>query len=322
VGTEIAANEDGGAFLAAAANRKEVAGFFSQLLMFTNRSMVQQSRDLMWFFTDLVLVLVAGFFLGLVFSKSEYLPPLPAQIINQSLSGFGNSPPSSLREFFNRPVDDPIISEASLTCMAIGMTGVTAALRVFGDEQIVYWREASAGMSTTAYFLAKNITHILFIVLSPLLYLAPFLTFVSARAPLMVYYQICVILQFTTTGLGYLISIVAPPGLAQLAGVVIVLVFSMFGGARPTLVEIQKMFPLLHAMPYLSYIRWGQEALYLNEIREWNKVQGVNVDASLALFGYRFDNYETCVWVCLGYGVLFRVLALIAMTVMNRHQKQ
>lgn len=308
-----------GAILASQAQKKEIAGFFAQLWHFTTRSFVQLSRDVIWFFTDLMLVFVAGFFLGLVFSESTYQPPLPQQIVNRSLSGFGATPPPLLSEFFARPVDDPIISEASLTCMAIGMTGVTAALRVFGNEQIVYWREASAGMSTSAYFLAKNISHIFFILLSPLLYLAPFLTFVSARASFLSYYRVLVVLQFATTGLGYLVSIVVPGGLAQLAGVVVVLVFSMFGGSRPTLVQIKSMFVLLQAMPYASYIRWAQEALYLEEIREWGQV--VNIQPSLNLFDYHLDDYQLCMVLTLVFGVIFRVLALVAMTTLHRDQK-
>ena len=308
-----------GAILASQAQKKEIAGFFAQLWHFTTRSFVQLSRDVIWFFTDLMLVFVAGFFLGLVFSESTYQPPLPQQIVNRSLSGFGSTPPPLLSEFFARPVDDPIISEASLTCMAIGMTGVTAALRVFGNEQIVYWREASAGMSTSAYFLAKNISHIFFILLSPLLYLAPFLTFVSARASFLAYYRVIVVLQFATTGLGYLVSIVVPGGLAQLAGVVVVLVFSMFGGSRPTLVQIKSMFVLLQVMPYASYIRWAQEALYLEEIREWGEV--VNIQPSLNLFDYHLDDYELCMILTLVFGVVFRCLALIAMVALHRDQK-
>jgi ABC-type multidrug transport system ATPase subunit len=307
--------------LAAQAGKKSMPNPLVQLYYFCDRSMIQLSRDLAWFFTDLILVLVAGFFLGLVFCNSKYMPPLPVQIVNQSLVGFNGNAPSSLREFFNRPIDDPIISEASLTCMAIGMTGITAALRVFGGEQIVYWREASAGMSTVSYFLAKNITHLLFVVLSPLLYLTPFLTFVSARAPLWEYYWICVLLQFTTTGLGYLISLVVPSGLAQLAGVVTVLVFSMFGGARPTLPEISQMFPLLQAMPMISYIRWGQEALYLTEIRQWGEIQGVNIQPSLDLFGYNLNDFDLCVILVVVFGIAFRVFALGAMLVLNRDQK-
>jgi hypothetical protein len=242
--------------------------------------------------------------------------------VNKSLAAFGMNPPPGLVQFFNQPIDDPIISEASLTCMAIGMTGVTAALRVFGNEQLVYWREASAGMSTTAYFLAKNVTHLLFVILSPLVYLGPFLTFVSARAPFLAYYRVLVLTQFTTVGLGYLVSIVTPSSLAQLAGVVSVLVFAMFGGSRPTLVEIQSMFVLLQAMPYASYVRWAQEALYVVEISEWAKVKGLSIEPSLELFDYRLDDYNKCMVVVLLFGVIFRVLALAAMLVLHRDQKQ
>ncbi|CUG89279.1 ABC transporter, putative [Bodo saltans] len=308
--------------LAEQAKKKEIAGFWKQLQLFTKRSFVQLSRDLVWFFTDLMLVFVSGFFLGLVFSTSVYQPPLPEQIVNRSMSAFGNSPPPMLSEFFARPVDDPIISIASLTCMAVGMTGVTAALRVFGNEQIVYWREASAGMSTTAYFLAKNLTHLLFIFISPMMYLAPFRTFVATRASILAYYRVLVLIQFATTGLGYLISIVVPGALAQLGGVVAVLVFAMFGGSRPTLVEIKQMFVLLQAMPYASYIRWGQEALYLEEITMWNDIQGVNINPSLALFDYHLDDYKHCMMLTFVFGVFFRVLALVGMHALNRDQKR
>ena len=313
--------EVSGAQLAAMASKKGMPNVIQQLVFFTQRSFVQLSRDLLWFFTDLMLVLVAGFFLGLVFSESQYRPPLPQQIVNKSMSAFGNTPPPGLASFFDRPIDDPIISEASLTCMAIGMTGVTAALRVFGNEQIVYWREASAGMSTASYFFAKNITHLLFIILSPLLYLGPFLTFVSARASFIAYYRVLVLTQFTTVGLGYLISIVSPSGLAQLAGVVVVLVFSMFGGSRPTLVEIKSMFVLLQAMPYVSYIRWAQEALYIEEISEWAKIQGISIEPSLQLFDYHLDDYNMCMYATFIFGVVFRLLALLAMYAMHRDQK-
>ena len=65
------------------------------------------------------------------------------------------------------------------------MTAVMAALRTFGGPQkVVYWREASWGLSTPAYFLAKNVTHLPFILLAPLVYLNVFLLFVTTRASL------------------------------------------------------------------------------------------------------------------------------------------
>ena len=247
------------------AQAKQLANFPTQLWYFVLRSMTQISRDLLWFFTDLILTLISGFFLGLI-------PRHPAAIS--------------------------------------------------GNEQIVYWRESSAGMSGVAYFLAKNITHLVFIVLSPLLYLGPYLTFVSTRGTFLEYYTCIVVLQFATTGLGYLISIACPAGLSQLAGVVVVLVFSMFGGARPTLIEIKSTFPPLRIMPYISYIRWGQEALYVAELSHLATIQGIDINPSLRLLDYQLDHYTMCLVYTLLFGVGFRLIALGAMLFLHRDQKR
>lgn len=74
-------------------------------------------------------------------------------------------------------------------------------------------------------------------------------------------------------------------------------------------------------MPYMSYVRWGQEALYLAEIEEWSHIQGIDVKPSLELFDYHLSDYNFCMGMTILFGVLFRVLALIAMLVMHRDQK-
>jgi len=136
------------------------------------------------------------------------------------------------------------------------------------------------------------------------------------------YYTCIVVLQFATTGLGYLISIVCPGGLSQLAGLVVVLVFSMFGGARPTLIEIKAMFPLLRIMPYISYIRWEQEALYVAELSHWATIQGIDINPSLRLLDYQLDHYTMCLVCTLLFGIGFRIIALAAMLIMHRDQKR
>ncbi len=39
-------------------------------------------------------------------------------------------------------------------------------MRTFGAEKTVYWREASSGINTVAYFLAKNIIDLPFILIN------------------------------------------------------------------------------------------------------------------------------------------------------------
>jgi hypothetical protein len=40
-------------------------------------------------------------------------------------------------------IKDQILNRGSMTCIAMGLTGVASMIRVFGEERIQYWREAS-----------------------------------------------------------------------------------------------------------------------------------------------------------------------------------
>eukprot|EP01006_Ploeotia_vitrea_P007286 TRINITY_DN1660_c0_g1_i1.p1 TRINITY_DN1660_c0_g1~~TRINITY_DN1660_c0_g1_i1.p1 ORF type:complete len:705 (+),score=75.15 TRINITY_DN1660_c0_g1_i1:130-2115(+) len=304
------------------AKARRNAPFYYQLYLFFMRSLRQMSRAMSANFMDLVLVLIAGLFLGLVFSKQEYIPPLNPVLVDRMLKGIEGPTKDSLTTYLTKPVDDPIISEASLSCMAIGMTGVMASLRVFGNDKFTYWREAGYGLSTLAYFLAKNVAHLIFVFLSPAVYLSIFTTLVTPRGSLAGFYLVLLTVQFSTVGLGYVISIVLPGSLTQLCGVVTVLVLSMFAGARPTLVEIKSMWAPLQALPYLSYIRYAQEAWYLVEIKPWSELQAVNVTTGMELFDYHFKDETLCFWITIAYGVGFRIVAYFALVFMHREQKQ
>lgn len=63
---------------------------------------------------------------------------------------------SSLQELCKLPIDDPIGTIASLSCLSLSLTAVASSLRVFGSERVVFWRESSAGTNTLAYFLGKG----------------------------------------------------------------------------------------------------------------------------------------------------------------------
>ncbi len=57
-------------------------------------------------------------------------------------------------------IKDQILNRGSMTCIAIGLTGVASMMRVFGEERIPYWREASGlpNYHTVAYFFAKDLS--------------------------------------------------------------------------------------------------------------------------------------------------------------------
>jgi len=114
--------------------------------------------------------------------------PLPPSVIKTC--------PGELKELCKLPQFDPIVGQASLTCLALALAGVASSLRVFGTEKVVFRRETITGTSTEvchspdsaccrlvfgclmlcgakqAYFLGKNVAHIPTILLAPLMFLA------------------------------------------------------------------------------------------------------------------------------------------------------
>eukprot|EP00003_Mantamonas_plastica_P030396 TRINITY_DN752_c2_g1_i1.p1 TRINITY_DN752_c2_g1~~TRINITY_DN752_c2_g1_i1.p1 ORF type:complete len:202 (+),score=48.80 TRINITY_DN752_c2_g1_i1:2-607(+) len=201
----------------------------------------------------------------------------------------------------------------------MGLTAVASSLRVFGNERVVFWRENSSGANALAYFLGKNIAQFPRIALVPLVFLSSYYTLVSPRGYLSDYYLVFLLLQFTAEAFGYLISIVVAPNRSQLAGVVIILVNQMFSGARPTLPELKNMFFPMPYIPYVSYIRWGQEAIYLNEMKRY---MYYNVQSGMDIFGYKWEQYPICMILVPAIGIIIRILAYIALELKDKSKRK
>jgi len=262
---------------------------------------------------DLILVCLAGVFLGIVFNNSYYIGPPQASVC-------GSMPIPVLVQRCLLPINDPIGTIASLCCLSLSLTAVASSLRVFGAERVVFWRESSAGVNTLAYFLGKDIAQLPSMLLSPLLFLTLFYSIVAPRSPFLSLYIVLLLIQFTAVSLGYLVSIVVHPGVAQLSGVVAVLVCMMFSGARPTLGELKAMpFPLPY-MPYGSYLRWAQEAFYITEVKRYASVY--DVDTGLSILSYSADNYLLDMMMVLSLGVFFRIVAFVALQLMHRDKRK
>ena len=125
-----------------------------------------------------------------------------------------------------------------------------------------YWREAS-GLSqpwhTIGYFIGKDLSMLPHMFLAPLIFNIVYLSVTTPRGSFATYYWVmlglCTSLlavvsvrrlgdvcecgdgaaDYTATAFGYIVSIAAPPSLAQLMGVVAVFGCAMFAGGMPTL---------------------------------------------------------------------------------------
>ena len=156
--------------------------------------------------------------------------------------------------------------------LALGLTTSLASLRVFGNELLVFWREAAPGggmnLSKIAYFLAKNVIEIPRLMLLTAGLLSTFYSITSPRGSFMDYFYILFAGSWTCAGLAYLVSVVIEPKSAQLATVCIILVLFTSGGMEPGLQAIKATGDVPYALTWLSYVRWTSECIYTTETRQ------------------------------------------------------
>ena len=103
------------------------------------------------------------------FDDPWYVSPLPIEEIEAA--GCNPTMASSAQTCFLAS-QDQILSRGSMSCIAMGLTAVASSIRVFGNERVVYLREASSlpqPYHSIAYFLAKDLSYL------PNALIAPFL---------------------------------------------------------------------------------------------------------------------------------------------------
>jgi hypothetical protein len=76
---------------------RQMLGFIGQLLLFTKRALVQQTREWGTFLFDLGLVLASGGFFGLIYYQRFYIGPSPASVVAQCPAALLEENPSPCR---------------------------------------------------------------------------------------------------------------------------------------------------------------------------------------------------------------------------------
>ncbi|KAK8609643.1 hypothetical protein V6N13_062087 [Hibiscus sabdariffa] len=102
------------------------------------------------------------------------------------------------------------------TIIAVSLLCKIAALRSFSLDKLQYWRESASGMSSLAYFLAKDTVDHFNTVIKPVVYLSMFFFITNPRSSFAENYTVLLCLVYCVTGIGYAFAIFFQPGSAQL----------------------------------------------------------------------------------------------------------
>jgi len=277
--------------------------YFTQFIMCLKRSFVQLLRTLPSLVLDYSLIFLCGAFLGLIYYNKVYIGPPPKAVYEMC--------PNGLEEICSAPIEDPIYSTSSLMTLAMALMGAMSALRVYGKESLVFFRESQTGLSTFCYFWAKDVTMLVVNIFAPMVFLSIYYTTVSPRAAVYEYYYVLLLAYWTSYGLGYFISIIIQPNIAQLTAVVIVFIFNVFSGATTPLPSFKSMYFPINILPNLSYLTYSHENAYLIELKRYENIY--DVSKSLKMMGYEWDDFYMTIYMMIVFGFVFRIAAFIAL---------
>jgi hypothetical protein len=282
--------------------------------------------------------------LGFVYTDASYVGPASPE--KQSAC------PEFIKELCNMPQEDTYVLQFALMNMALGLTAVAGALRTFGDERVTFWRESKTGTSSLAFFVGKNLAGIPMVLIPPLFLVSIFYFLTTPAASFWQMYAILLIVQFVCVAVGYVISLLLSPANALLAGVVFVVVSTMFSGsferpippptlhssmassipkyfsltrafvvvgANPTLAKLKTIGVPALAMASLSFSRWSTEALYSSLLSVYKDEYGV--ESGLKHWGYDMGNFPLVdILALLGLGFGLRIIAFIVLYFLHRNK--
>ncbi|WQF76677.1 Putative AAA+ ATPase domain, ABC-2 type transporter, transmembrane domain, ABC transporter [Colletotrichum destructivum] len=287
-----------------AAIKHRGAPLWKQTWLCLRRAMLQQWRTKAAFLAEMGLAALAGFLLGLAeHSKKGIL-----------FVGTFNDPYSIL----STAVDFKSAPElALLVAIAIGLVAGAPGVKSFSEELLMQRREAEAGHSRLAYFLAKvlavlprmlfaclHFTTLLFILTVPIInwglaFLVNFLYF------------------YCIYGLASIISMVVRREDAPLFATMISLIVAILSGAAPPLAQVKDwhMEWLWRASPgtWLAEIYFGQLVSPFGYL--------YNVESAARGSGFHLDWVWRNMGVLVGIGSVYRVVAFFAMLFGHRRRR-
>ncbi|GKT52820.1 ATP-binding cassette sub-family G member 2 [Colletotrichum tofieldiae] len=280
------------------------APLWKQTWLCLHRAMLQQYRTKAAFWAEMGLAALAGFLLGLAeHSKKGIL-----------FVGTFNEPYSIL----STAVDFKSAPElALLVAIAIGLVAGAPGVKSFSEELLVQRREAEAGHSRLAYFLAKvlsvlprmlfgclHFTTLLFLLTVPIInwglaFLVNFLYF------------------YCIYGLASIISMIVRREDAPLFATMISLIVAILSGAAPPLAKVKEwhMEWLWRASPgvWLAEIYFGQLVSPFGYL--------YNIESAAEGAGFHLDWVWRNMGVLVGIGTVYRLVAFFAMLFGHRSRR-
>ncbi|PNH12855.1 putative white-brown complex 30 [Tetrabaena socialis] len=164
----------------------------------------------------------------------------------------------------------------TMTFLVLSVLSNITHLRTFTTFRDIQRRERISGVSILAEFLSSNLTDLVWIFLSPAIYLATYWVLVLPRSSFLNLYLIGVLICWWSAGLSYVVAKSLIPPQAQLVSTVILtlLLGAFLHGLSPTIRSARDTpSHYLEVVLGVSSSRWAMEAATIEEFKHYHDVK-------------------------------------------------
>lgn len=272
--------------------KKRGAPRLKQTWLCLRRAMVQQWRDKTSFWFEMGLASVAAGLLGLAQNSRNGV--LFRGIYKGEFAILSNA------------VDLTSVPQLALLMgVAIGLISAAPGVRVFSEEMLLHRREAEAGHSRLAYFLAKVLCVLPRMLVACMHFSAITLVLAKPVIPWGVAFVANLGYFWCVYGMSGVISMVAKREDAPLLATMASLILGILCGAAPTLAQVSKwnMVWLWRMSPGV----WLSELYFGELVRPFGYLY--QTDMAAAAMGYNLDATWRNIGVLVAIGVVYRLIA-------------
>lgn len=235
-------------------------------------------------------------------------------------------------------------SNVVFAMVTLGVLSIITHVRTFSLDKVIIRRETDAKISILPYYIAYNLTDLVWMTAIPMVFSIPYYYLVLPRLSFMEFYSVGLLVCWWCSGAAYAISSLplALPWANLISVFISVIAGAFLQGLNPTIAESRGRFQggLIH----ISFNRWAMEILTIKEYLHFDVVQSNTVWLTMDKIGMcglkndlfaSSDVYDNAVKAyqlmntkvdqkCLpyvrhayawlfGYGAIFRVLAIIVL---------
>ena len=276
-----------------------------QIYFCFRRSITQQIRLKSSFMFELGVGALAGFLIGLaevaqngVNFRGFYLPPY--EMLSSSLD-YSSVPQMAL-----------------LVGLSIGLTASAPGVKIFGEEKLVFYREASAGHNRFCYYIGKVISTVPRILLATFHFTVMFLLLSTPKISFGAAFVANLLYFYCIYGLASCISMITRREDGPLLAVMTSLIVGVLNGMSPSLVRVRTwhMTWFWRACPGT----WLAEAYFDQNISPYAYLY--QIDDAASSVGYTFGQFGLDMGMLFVLGTAYRIVAFLGLRFLDRHKQR